>query len=180
MAVRQGPIRWVLILLVIGLVGVGAAAVVWWPTLGFSSTADATDPPVQATVVNSAQCGGPDAHDTVEAQVNGQRKQVPLSGCGQAKGTTLNVVIGTGSNGQPLAQATDAAQVGGNRNGRLTALLMCLSGGAGALYAYLIRRRPRPAAEAPVPEPPAVVGAGPPVIGEQENSDAPVSRTALS
>lgn len=139
-----------LILLVIGLVGIGAAVLVWWPTLGFPNTDAPNAVHTKATVVTSAQCAG-GAHDTVEVTVNGGKKQVPLDACGQTKGSALDVVV-TDENGQLSAHAADAAQVGGNRDGRLTAVLLCLSAVAGALYAYLIRYRPvpRPAAPAPV------------------------------
>ena len=157
--------RWVLILLVIGLVGIGAAVLVLWPTLGFPNTDAPSAVHTKATVVTSAQCGGANAHDTVEVTVDGAKKQAPLDGCGQAKGTVLDVVV-TDENGQLSAHPADASQVGGNRDGRLTAVLLCLSAVAGALYAYLIRYRPvpKPAAPAPVigatepeslPEPPA-------------------------
>jgi hypothetical protein len=155
----------VLILLVIGLVGIGAAVLVWWPTLGFPNTDSPTAVHTKATVVTSAQCGGASAHDTVEFTVGGTKKQAPLDGCGQAKGSTLDVVV-TDQNGQLSAHATDAAQVGGNRDGRLTAVLLCLSAMAGALYAYLIRYRPVPKPAAPAvgssePEPPVAPVADP-------------------
>ncbi|HTI24352.1 MAG TPA: hypothetical protein VL652_25375 [Kutzneria sp.] len=143
MAARQTQVRWVLILLVIGLVGIGAAVLVWWPTLGFPNTDSPSAVHTKATVVTSAECGSGNAHDTVEVTVDGAKKQVPLDGCGQAKGTSLDVVV-TNDNGQFSAHPADAAQVGGNRDGRLTAVLLCLSAVAGALYAYLIRYRPVP------------------------------------
>ncbi|MFC0547507.1 hypothetical protein [Kutzneria chonburiensis] len=159
MAARQTQVRWVLILLVIGLVGIGAAVLVWWPTLGFPNTDSPSAVHAKATVVTSAQCGSGNAHDTVEVTVDGAKKQVPLDGCGQAKGTALDVVV-TEENGQFSAHPADAAQVGGNRDGRLTAVLLCLSAVAGALYAYLIRYQPVPKTAAPTPvieavEPPA-------------------------
>jgi hypothetical protein len=147
----------VLILLVIGLVGIGAAVLVWWPTLGFPNTDAPSAVHTKATVVTSAQCSGANAHDTVEVTVNGAKKQVPLDGCGQAKGTSLDVVV-TDDNGQLSAHASDAAQIGGNRDGRLTAVLLCLSAVAGALYAYLIRYRPVPKPATPAP----VIGSGEP------------------
>ncbi|MEV6609268.1 hypothetical protein [Kutzneria sp. NPDC051319] len=157
MAARQTQVRWVLILLVIGLVGIGAAVLVWWPTLGFPDTEAPSAVHTKATVVTSAQCGSGNAHDTVEFTVDGARKQAPLDGCGQAKGTALDVVVTT-DNGQLSAHAADASQVAGNRDGRLTAVLLCLSAVAGALYAYLIRYRPAPKTAAPAP----VVGAAEP------------------
>ncbi|REH42053.1 hypothetical protein BCF44_111358 [Kutzneria buriramensis] len=147
-----------LILLVIGLVGIGAAVLVWWPTLGFPNTDAPSAVHTKATVVTSAQCGGANAHDMVEVTVDGSKKQAPLDGCGQAKGTVLDVVV-TNENGQLSAHAADAAQVGGGRDGRLTALLLCLSAAAGALYAYLIRYRPVPKMAAPAP----VIGAEEPL-----------------
>ena len=142
-----------LILLVIGLVGIGAAVLVWWPTLGFPNPDAPSAVHTRATVVTSAQCGGANAHDTVEGTVDGAKKQAPLDGCGQAKGTVLDVVV-TDQNGQLSAHPADASQVGGNRDGRLTAVLLCLSAVAGALYAYLIRYRPVPKPAAPVVEAP--------------------------
>jgi hypothetical protein len=162
---RQTQVRWVLILLVIGLVGIGAAVLVWWPTLGFPDTNSPSAVHTKATVVTSAQCGSANAHDTVEVTVNGAKKQVPLDGCGQSKGTTLDVAV-TDDNGQLSAHAAGAAQVGGDRDGRLTALLLCLSAVAGALYAYLIRYRPAPKPATPAP----VIGSS-----EPELSLAPVA-----
>ena len=161
MAARQTQVRWVLILLVIGLVGIGAAVLVWWPTLGFPNTDSPSAVHTRATVVTSAECGSGNAHDTVEVTIDGVKKQAPLDGCGQAKGTALDVVV-TDENGQLSAHPADAAQVGGNRDGRLTALLLCLSAVAGALYAYLIRYRPAPKTAAPAP----VIGASEPVFPE--------------
>jgi hypothetical protein len=155
----------VLILLVIGLVGIGAAVLVWWPTLGFPNTDAPSAVHTKATVVTSAQCGSANANDMVEVTVDGAKKQVPLDGCGQAKGTTLDVAV-TDDNGQLSAHAADAAQVGGNRDGRLTALLLCLSAVAGALYAYLIRYKPEPKLAAPAP----VIG-----LSEPELPLAPVA-----
>lgn len=146
-----------LILLVIGLVGIGAAVLVWWPTLGFPNTDSPSAVHTKATVVTSAECGSGNAHDTVEFTVDGAKKQAPLDGCGQAKGTALDVVVTT-DNGQLSAHAADASQVAGNRDGRLTAVLLCLSAVAGALYAYLIRYRPVPKTAAPAP----VIGASEP------------------
>jgi hypothetical protein len=148
----------VLILLVIGLVGIGAAVLVWWPTLGFPNTDGPSAAHSRATVVTSAQCGSANAHDTVEVTVDGAKKQAPLDGCGQVKGTVLDVVV-TDDNGQLSAHPVDASQVGGNRDGRLTAVLLCLSGLAGALYAYLVRRPPTPKAATAAP----VIGASEPV-----------------
>jgi hypothetical protein len=163
----------VLILLVIGLVGIGAAALVLWPTLGFPNTDAPSAVHIKATVVTSAQCGSGNAHDTVEFTVDGAKKQAPLDGCGQAKGTALAVVV-TDENGQLSAHPADASQVGGNRDGRLTAVLLCLSGVAGALYAYLIRYQPVPkmAATASAPEP--VFAPMPaPMIGMEEPEPLP-------
>lgn len=147
---RQTQVRWVLILLVIGLVGIGAAVLVWWPTLGFPNTDAPSAVHTKATVVTSAQCGSANAHDTVEVTINGAKKQMPLDGCGQPRGTSLDVAV-VENNGQLSAHASDAAQVGANRDGRLTALLLCLSAVAGALYAYLIRYRPAPKLATPAP-----------------------------
>ncbi|MFI9386208.1 hypothetical protein [Kutzneria sp. NPDC052558] len=158
MAARHTQVRWVLILLVIGLVGIGAAVLVWWPTLGFPDTDAPSAVHTKATVVTSAQCGGGNAHDTVEVTIDGAKKQVPLDGCGQPKGATLDVAV-VDDNGTLSAHAADAAQVGGNRDGRLTALLLCLSAVAGALYAYLIRYQP-----APKPAVAPVIGASEPEL----------------
>ena len=127
-----------LILLVIGLVGIGAAAVALWPTFGLRSTADTAATRTKATVVRTAQCGGANARDTVEVTINGQRRQLPLNGCGQARDTVLDVVVSSDDNGQVTVQPAQAAQVGSNRDGRLAAVLLALSALAGALYAYLL------------------------------------------
>jgi hypothetical protein len=162
----------VLILLVIGLVGIGAAVLVWWPTLGFPNTDSPSAVHTRATVVTSAQCGSGTAHDTVEVTVDGAKKQVPLDGCGQAKGTALDVVV-TNENGQLSAHPADASQVGGNRDGRLTAVLLCLSAVAGALYAYLIRYRPVPKTAAPATAAPVIGAVEPPAFPEPTFPDEP-------
>lgn len=135
----RGPVRWVLIPLVFVLVGAGVAIFAFGPSLGVTSTQDQLNAQVKATVVNSASCTDQNAQDTVEVRRNGTAQQIPLNGCGHSKGEALDVVVTTGDAGQPIAQLAAATQVAGNRDGRLTAILITLSALAGALYAFLIR-----------------------------------------
>lgn len=143
MAVRRGPVRWSLILLVIGLVGVAAAVALWWPRASVETQR------TSATVITAASCGGTDAYDRVELKLGDQTRTARLDGCGHRESEVVEVVVPVDTSGDLMVQATDSAPVGVPLETRLAAMLVCLSGLAGGLYAYLFRRAdPQPTASA--------------------------------
>ncbi len=133
--------RWALVLLVAGLVGVAAAGVLWWP--GTSTEVRRTT----ATVVEPASCGGPDAYDRVEFKVGDETRTAKLDGCGHQENEAVEVVVPDDTGGD-LVQAAASTPVGMPFGTRLAVLLVCLSGLAGGLYAYLLTRRSQPTASA--------------------------------
>ncbi|MEU4807294.1 hypothetical protein [Actinosynnema sp. NPDC023587] len=138
MAVRLGPVRWALILLVVGLAGVAAAVALWWP--GGASTASAETQRVQATVVTPAPCGGSDTYDRIEVKIGDQARTAKLDGCGHRSGEVVEVVLPADTNGEFTAQMAGSTPVSTPFEGRLTAMLVGLSGLAGGLYASLLGR----------------------------------------
>jgi hypothetical protein len=132
-AVRRSPVRWALILLVIGLVGVAAAVALWWPR----ASAEVQRTP--ATVVTPAPCAGSDAYDRVEIKIGDEMRTAKLDGCGHQESEVVEVVVPADTNGEFTVQAADSTPAGMPFDTRLAAMLMCLSGLAGGLYSYLIR-----------------------------------------
>ncbi|GDY33100.1 hypothetical protein GTS_47330 [Gandjariella thermophila] len=116
---------------------VGVALVVWWPGSG-GATRTRT---VSATVVAASSCQGPNAYDTVELTIDGQKKRARLDGCGHREGDVLNVDVPQSSGGDLLVQPSGAAPVGSGVSGRLSALLVSVAALAGAGYVHLLRRR---------------------------------------
>ncbi len=143
MAVRLSPVRWALILLVIGLAGVAAAVAFWW--LGATS---AEVPRVSATVVTPASCGGADAYDRVELKIGDQTRTAKLDGCGHREKEVLEVVVPADTNGDFTVQMATSAPAIAPFGTRLAAMLVCLSGLAGGLYAHLLGRPTQPTASA--------------------------------
>ncbi|MFI9817306.1 hypothetical protein [Saccharothrix variisporea] len=142
MAVRLSPVRWALVLLVLGLAGIAAAVAFWWPA--GSTTAHRTS----ATVVTPAPCGGRDAYDRVELKVGDQTRTARLDGCGHQESEVVEVVVPADTSGDLTVQAATSAPSGMPLETRLAVLLTCLSGMAGGLYAHLIGGRHRPQATA--------------------------------
>ncbi|MFS8101239.1 hypothetical protein LFM09_29355 [Lentzea alba] len=134
MAVPRSPDRWVFILLVFGLVGIGVAVALLVPlkVLG----AEQPIRPVSATVVETGSCG--QGMDTVEWDANGEKKQAKLDGCGHRKGETVDIVL----TGTDMVQSAASQPVGPPIASRLTALLLSLAAGAGGFYAFLFRYAP--------------------------------------
>ncbi|ONI86053.1 hypothetical protein ALI22I_25260 [Saccharothrix sp. ALI-22-I] len=142
MAVPRSPVRWALVLLVVGLAGVAAAVALSWP--GTSAEVQR----VAATVVTPASCGGADAYDRVELTIGDQTHTAKLDGCGHQQNEVVEVVVPADTSGEFTVQAAANTPEGMPFDARLTALLMCLSGLAGGLYAYLLTRRAQPTASA--------------------------------
>ncbi|NKE63006.1 hypothetical protein FXN61_42320 [Lentzea sp. PSKA42] len=134
MAVPRSPDRWVFILLVVGLVGIGVAVALLVP----AKVLGAKEPPrpVAATVVESGACG--QGMDTVEWDAGGEKKQAKLDGCGHRKGETVEIVM-TGTDMVSSAASLPAGLPVGRR---LTALLLCMAALAGGFYAFLFRYAP--------------------------------------
>lgn len=142
MAVPRSPARWALVLLVVGLVGVAAAVALWWP--GTSTQTSRT----AATVVEPASCGGADAYDRVELKIGDELRTAKLDGCGHLENEVVEVVVPADTSGEFTVQAAASAPTGTPFELRLAAMLLCLSGLAGGLYAYLLTRRSQPTAAA--------------------------------
>lgn len=95
------------------------------------------------TVVRSADCGRPDARDTLRVELlDGHAVTARLDGCGNLRGEVLavevptplpegEVVVRLAGTGVPAATAT--AQ-------RVSAVLVAVAGVAGALLAWRLRR----------------------------------------
>jgi hypothetical protein len=130
------------VLLVVGLVAVAAAVALWWPRTSAEVQRTA------ATVVEPASCGDAEAYDRVELTIGDQTHTAKLDGCGHQQDEVVEVVVPTDTSGEFTVQAAASTPVGMPFEVRLTTLLMCLSGLAGGLYAYLLTRRSQPTAGA--------------------------------
>ena len=141
---------WGLVLLVIALVGVGTAVAVWWPQSGVGGAGEGQR--VTATVVKPASCGSGSAMDEVEVKIGGQTRRAKLDGCGHREKEVIEIVLPADTSGDFIVQTAGAAPTVAPLSTRLTTLMLCLSGLAGGLYAYLIRR-PMPQLRSPQPVP---------------------------
>ncbi|MEU0882939.1 hypothetical protein ABZ345_30395 [Lentzea sp. NPDC005914] len=138
MAVPRSPDRWVFILLVVGLVGIGVAVALLVP----AKVLGAEEPPrpVTATVVETGSCG--QGMDTVEWDANGQKKQAKLDGCGHGKGETVEIVMTGNEQENTIVSSAASIPAGLPVGRRLTALLLCMAALAGGFYAFLFRYAP--------------------------------------
>ncbi len=134
--------RWALVLLVAGLLGVAAVVALWWP----SASTETETRLAPATVVEPASCGGVDAYDRVEVEIGDEVRTVKLDGCGHQENEVVEVVLPADATGEFTVQAAASAPAGMPFETRLAATLLCLSGLAGGLYAYLLTRRSQPTA----------------------------------
>ncbi|MGM1058866.1 hypothetical protein [Saccharothrix sp. Mg75] len=143
MPVPRNPARWALVLLLAGLAAVAAAVALWWPHPSEGAER------AEATVTAPASCGGGgDAYDRVELKIGDQVRTARLDGCGHSRDERVEVVVPADTAGDFLVQAAASAPAGLPFANRLTALLLCLSGLAGGLYAHLLTGRPQPTAAA--------------------------------
>ncbi|WP_148088836.1 hypothetical protein [Saccharothrix texasensis] len=142
MAVPRSPVRWALVLLVVGLVAVAAAVALWWPR----TSAQVQKAP--ATVVAPASCGDAEAYDRVELTIGDRTHTAKLDGCGHQQDEVVEVVVPADTEGEFTVQAAASTPEGMPFDVRLTTLLLCLSGLAGGLYAYLLTRRSQATAAA--------------------------------
>ncbi|GAA4031317.1 hypothetical protein GCM10022247_65520 [Allokutzneria multivorans] len=142
MVARPAPVRWGLILLVVGLVGLGAALVVWGlPLVTGSSSGDlAPTKRVPATVVAPVACGS-DARDGIEIRVDGLPMRAKLDACGSREGEQLQVEVPQklpAVTENLVVQVVGTGQAGSGLGQRLRAVLCTVAGVAGAIYALLL------------------------------------------
>jgi hypothetical protein len=86
----------------------------------------------------------------VEVKIGGQTRRAKLDGCGHREKEVIEVVLPADTSGDFTVQLAGATPQGVPLSTRLTTLMLCLSGIAGGLYAYLIRR-PMPQLRSPQP-----------------------------
>lgn len=103
-------------------------------------------------MVQPASCGGVDAYDRVEVKLGDEVRKAKLDGCGHREKETVEVVLPEDTSGEFMVQAADNEPAGAPLETRLTTLLLCLSGLAGGLYAFLVRQ-PMPRLRSPQPTP---------------------------
>ncbi|MFB9907418.1 hypothetical protein [Allokutzneria oryzae] len=147
--------RWGLILLVVGLVGLGAALVVWGlPLVTGSSSGDlAPTRRVPATVVSPVACGS-QARDGIELRVDGLPMRAKLDACGSREGERIEVEVPQklpADTDNLVVQVVGTGQASSGLGQRLRAVLCTVAGVAGAIYALLLagRGRRRPTAGQP-------------------------------
>ncbi|RCW42837.1 hypothetical protein DFQ14_10893 [Halopolyspora algeriensis] len=132
-----------LILLVLGLVGVGAVSVAWWPLPAVLGGSPAEWRPATATVIESASCAASTKGDLVEVTVDGHRVQARYDGCGHRRGERLAVRVPADVSGEFVVRP--AARVGSETAGesglrqRLNRVLLTLAGIAGGGYILMMR-----------------------------------------
>lgn len=134
---RPGPVRWLVLVLVVGLLGFAAAVAVF--LVRSSGSADAGGTTLDATVTNPAPCSAADARDGIEYQLNGKTQQAKLDGCGHIKGAQLSVLLPAGTAaGAPVREAGTKPAAGEAFVGRLTPFLVVLAALAGAGYVFVL------------------------------------------
>jgi hypothetical protein len=135
----------VLILVVVGLVGVGAAVAALWPLPSALRLAhsDSSTRRATATVLTSVPCGPPDARDEVEVRWADHAQKAQLDGCGHRQGEVIevDVPVNPPANGLIVRIAGTSATGSGVLHRRFSVVLLVLSAVSGATYAYLIRAR---------------------------------------
>jgi hypothetical protein len=135
-----GNARWialsggVLVLSVIITVVVGTLG--WF---GFPASEAAAGRQTRATVISASPCDPPGAMETVRFTLDGQWHEARFDGCGHARDESVEVQVSPGN----VVHAADAANGQGHYGRRLGALLLVLSGVAGAGFFLLVRRGPR-------------------------------------
>jgi len=126
-------------MLALALVSV-LAGIGWllWP--GAASTSYR---PAQATVVQAAACGWPEARDVVRLEVGGRSTVVVLDGCGHPPGEVLAVEVPQPAPAGELTVrlAGTGVSAGSIVERRLAAVLTVLAGAAGAVLAWRVRTR---------------------------------------
>lgn len=129
-----------LVLLVLGLVGIAAVGVAWWPFREVLDSSAGKPRAAEATVVRSVPCGTPGSRDTVEVPVRGHRVRVPFDGCGHREGTTIRVVVPPDAGSEFVARPAPAEATERDLRARLDRVLLVLAAVAGAGYALLLGR----------------------------------------
>lgn len=94
--------------------------------------------PIPARVVDSAECGSPQARDVVAIMVDGRPERRTFDGCGYPVGTELQVEL---SKDEQLAHLAGTGETAGVLTGRISMVLLALAGLAGALQTVIIGSR---------------------------------------
>lgn len=133
-------------LLVVGLAAIAVVVALSWP----EGTAEGAL--TEATVTTPAPCSGPEAFDRVAYDLDGTRHEAKLDGCGHSENEVVRVIVRAGATADTLLQSAstvpdDTVPLAG----RLSGMLVCLSGLAGGLYAYLLIRRSTTPLPTPLP-----------------------------
>jgi hypothetical protein len=97
--------------------------------------------PATGTVIGSTPCGRSGARDTVVFVVDGRSYQLPLDACGNPEGIRLDVELVTAADGEPAVRLAGAGTAAPSTviADRTAAVLLVLSGLAGALLVVLVR-----------------------------------------
>ncbi len=109
-----------------------------WPTAAESY------PPVPATVIERAACGGATAgRDVVRFQYGGRTVRAELDGCGQRPGAQIMIEVpGTGvHDGMTVALEGTRVSDGALTAQRLASVLLAVAGAAGALLVWRLLSR---------------------------------------
>lgn len=106
-----------------------------WPTAGVSGT------PVQATVVERADCGGAE-RDVVRFRDDGRSVRAGLDGCGRRVGEQIMIEVpGSGAyDGMTVALAGTGVPAGALTAQRVASVLLAVAGAAGALLVWRVVR----------------------------------------
>jgi hypothetical protein len=128
-----------------GVVVLGVLIAVLVSHIGFfGSSQEDQGQKTRASVVAGVPCASAGAMETVTFKSGGKDLRARFDGCGHAKGEAVDVTVPTGpAGGDPVVHAADAAVGDGQTGDGLALLLIVVSGMAGALFAFLVRRGPR-------------------------------------
>lgn len=118
---------------------------------GFGSAAGDTGTRVAARVTNDSPCNAASTFEVVTFKLEGRDRQARLDGCGHARGELVDILLPPGPvvDSMVVQSAGSAVDTSGPGEG-LRLMLLVISGLAGAVYAFLVRRgskrRPLPRA----------------------------------
>jgi hypothetical protein len=140
------PDRQTLIRASVAVVGIVAAGFVLWVIAGFagsSSTGTAGYQTVNAKVTSSASCAAANANDAVSFTLSGQKHTGLLSGCGNAVGTAVDILVpGDFADGGTVNLASAAPGDASGLSRRVSFLMLLVSAAVGGASAYYFARHP--------------------------------------
>lgn len=109
--------------------------------LGFTASDEDTGTRVTATVSVGAPCTAAGAGERVTFAIDGRELEARFDGCGHTEGEQVEITVPAGaSDGDLVVQSAQAAVGDGVPGEDVGTLLMVVASGAGAGYAYLLRR----------------------------------------